>query len=155
MSDGASTKLIARLEGVVCAGPGRWHARCPAHEDRSPSLSIRDDGERVLLHCFAGCDPTDVLTAVGLAWRDLYPDPWECASKRPIEAARKYARKTFAQMDPMDLEREILRIAAADRRAGRPESIEDRARVQVAVLRLRAAAEAEGVVRRMTAEARP
>lgn len=146
--------LLARLEGIIPAGPGRWHARCPAHADKSPSLSIRDDGDKVLLHCFAGCDPSDVLTAVGLDWKDLYPDRWECARKRPNEGAARYARKVFAQLDPMDLEREVLRIAAADRRAGRPESIEDRARVQVAVLRIRAAAEAEGIMERMTAGAR-
>jgi DNA primase len=49
--------LLDRLEGVRACGPGRWVARCPAHEDRSPSLSIRkkDDGT-TLLHCFSGCE---------------------------------------------------------------------------------------------------
>ncbi len=146
--------LIAHLEGVIPSGPGRWHARCPAHDDRSPSLSIRDDGDKVLLHCFAGCDPSEVLTAVGLAWTDIYPDRDECAYRRPNESARKYARRTLAAADPLEIEREILRIAAADRRAGRPESVEDRARVQVAVLRIREAAEVENIVERLTAGAR-
>lgn len=55
-------------------GPGRWIACCPAHDDRSPSLSIREleDG-RVLAHCFSGCQVADVLTAVGLEFFDLYP----------------------------------------------------------------------------------
>ena len=54
---------------------GRWHgaygmARCPAHDDRDPSLSVRDgvDGEPVF-HCFAGCDwrnIKDVLRAKGI-----------------------------------------------------------------------------------------
>ena len=37
-------------------GNGNWQARCPAHADRSPSLSIGvgSDG-RILLHCLAGC----------------------------------------------------------------------------------------------------
>ena len=69
-----ATVLLDRLERVRQTGPGRWIARCPAHEDRSPSLSIRelDDG-RVLLYDFGGCEIGDVLSAVGLALRDLFP----------------------------------------------------------------------------------
>ncbi|WP_216819082.1 hypothetical protein [Thiohalocapsa sp. ML1] len=40
--------LLGRLDGVIRTGEGRWSARCPAHEDRSPSLSVRLDGERLL-----------------------------------------------------------------------------------------------------------
>lgn len=56
--------------------PGRWIARCPAHRDHSPSLSIRKgrDG-RVLLHCFTGCTVVAILGALGLASRDLYAGP--------------------------------------------------------------------------------
>ncbi len=68
-------KLIARLEGLRQTGPGRWIARCPAHDDRSPSLSVKelDDG-RTLVHCFAGCDPLSVVQAVGLEMTDLFPE---------------------------------------------------------------------------------
>ncbi|HEX7113693.1 MAG TPA: hypothetical protein VF193_01045 [Steroidobacter sp.] len=66
--------ILDRLDRVRQTGPGRWIARCPAHDDHSPSLSIRalDDG-RVLLHCFAGCGALDVLGAIGLEWSALYP----------------------------------------------------------------------------------
>jgi hypothetical protein len=66
--------LIDRLERVKQTGSGRWLARCPAHADGSPSLSIRelDDG-RVLVKCFAGCSALDILTAVGLDWSALFP----------------------------------------------------------------------------------
>jgi len=66
--------LLDRLERVKQTGPGRWLARCPAHEDRCPSLSIRalDDG-RVLVHDFGGCEVGDVLAAVGLNVSDLFP----------------------------------------------------------------------------------
>ena len=69
-----SARLLEHLDGVRPNGANRWTARCPAHEDRSSSLSIReaDDG-RVLLHCFAACSTIDVLAAVGLMLRDLYP----------------------------------------------------------------------------------
>ena len=68
--------LINRLQAVRTTGEGKYLARCPAHEDRSPSLSIRqlDDG-RVLLHCFAGCETQSVLAAVGLTFADIMPEP--------------------------------------------------------------------------------
>jgi hypothetical protein len=51
----------------------RWVARCPAHDDRRPSLSIADgrDG-RVLLRCFAGCEIERIVHALGLALADLF-----------------------------------------------------------------------------------
>ena len=66
--------LIARLDAVRTTGPGRWLARCPAHEDRHPSLAIRalEDG-RTLLHCFAGCPVDSVVSALGLRLSDLFP----------------------------------------------------------------------------------
>lgn len=68
--------IVSRLDGVRESGSGRYLARCPAHEDKSPSLSIRekDDG-RVLLHCFAGCETESVLDAIGLTMSDLYSEP--------------------------------------------------------------------------------
>lgn len=67
-------ELLNRLAAVRQTAHDRWIACCPAHEDNSPSLSIRelDDG-RVLLHCFAGCDAIDVLASLGLDWSALYP----------------------------------------------------------------------------------
>ena len=68
-------RLLDRLSGVRPTRTGRWIARCPAHEDHSPSLSIRDVGDRVLVHCFSGCPVGDVLSAVGLTLADLYTRP--------------------------------------------------------------------------------
>lgn len=67
--------ILQRLDRVRATGPGRWLACCPAHDDFSPSLSVRegDDG-RVLLHCFSGCGAHDVLRAVGATWRDVFPE---------------------------------------------------------------------------------
>lgn len=55
-----------RLIDLVGALSGRWHGyaamcRCPAHADNSPSLSLRQGQTSILVHCFAGCDPDDVL----------------------------------------------------------------------------------------------
>jgi hypothetical protein len=131
--------LLSRLQGVRPAGDGRWSALCSAHPDRTSSLSIRDTGERILIHCFAGCAADDVLAAVNLKWSDFYPDKWACARLRPNEGARRWARRALAAADPLDLEREVLRIAAAQIRSGRDLSIEDAARVELAKLRLESA----------------
>lgn len=48
------------------AGDG-WLIRCPAHDDHNPSLKLAEgDGGRLLVHCMAGCDPADVLAALGI-----------------------------------------------------------------------------------------
>jgi phage/plasmid primase-like uncharacterized protein len=59
---GAET--IAKALGGHRAGSG-WVARCPAHDDRTPSLSLADghDG-RLLVKCWAGCSAHDVLSAL-------------------------------------------------------------------------------------------
>jgi len=67
--------VISRLDGVRETAPGKYLARCPAHDDRSPSLAISegDDG-RVLIHDFAGCQTEDVLSAIGLTFSDVMPE---------------------------------------------------------------------------------
>ena len=69
-----TAELLARLHGVRKSGPDRWMAKCPAHEDSSPSLSVRaaEDG-RTLVNCMAGCEAGAVVGAVGLTLRDLFP----------------------------------------------------------------------------------
>jgi len=57
--------LLSRLSGVRELGPGRYMARCPAHDDQHPSLSIKVTDDRILLHCFAGCKYQDILQALG------------------------------------------------------------------------------------------
>lgn len=56
------------------AGAG-WSCQCPAHDDRTPSLSIRagDDG-RALVKCHAGCTVGAVCGAIGLRVADLFAD---------------------------------------------------------------------------------
>lgn len=55
--------------------PGTWTARCPAHDDRGPSLSILHGDRRWTAHCFAGCHEEDIWTAVGLTINDLWVTP--------------------------------------------------------------------------------
>lgn len=77
MSETPIRRVLSAIEmatGCPRQQSGGWIACCPAHEDRSPSLSIRaaEDG-RVLLHCHAGCPTEAVLRALGLVWQDLMP----------------------------------------------------------------------------------
>ncbi len=80
-------RLAARGLAVRGTGPGRWMAACPAHDDRSPSLSLRNradpDGDRVLVNCFAGCAAEDVLAALGLDFGDLYDRERPREPRRP------------------------------------------------------------------------
>lgn len=77
----AAHRVIERLHGVKQTGPGRWIGQCPAHEDKSPSLSIREIDDRVLVHDFGGCDTSDVLAALGLSLSDLFERPLtQCAA---------------------------------------------------------------------------
>ena len=65
--------LLPRLDQVKETGADKWQARCPAHPDRNPSLSIaRGDDGRVLLKCWAGCGAADVVQSVGLTLADLF-----------------------------------------------------------------------------------
>ncbi len=66
-------RLLAVLDKVRNRGDSSWMACCPAHNDKNPSLSIKEtkDGD-VLLHCFAGCGVDDVVAALGLEMSDLF-----------------------------------------------------------------------------------
>lgn len=98
--------LLSRLDRVKRTGPGRWIARCPAHGDKSPSLSIRecDDG-RVLLHDFAGCSIEEVLGAVGLTFDALFPE-------RPIDHHVKRERRPFFPSDVFEIALHEITIAS-------------------------------------------
>jgi len=127
--------LLSRLDKVRQTGSNRWMARCPAHEDRDPSLSIRElpDG-RTLVHCFAGCSPDDVLAAVSLDWRELSPQTYTGKPNGTPHWARKF--------NPLDLlqivseEVTLVAIIANDMLAKRAISEEDWKRVATAASRI-------------------
>jgi len=67
--------LLSQLQKVRKTSAGEWVACCPAHEDRTPSLSLKDCGDgRLLLHCFGGCAVEEVCLALGLTLSDLMPE---------------------------------------------------------------------------------
>ena len=127
--------LIDRLEGVRESGPGRWVARCPAHEDRSPSLSIREiaDGT-VLIHDFAGCSPSDILAAVGLELRDLFPEP--LTHHRQPRRDRRHAHAAIEALKALSTESLVVLVAARAVAAGKALDDRDQSRLADAIVRI-------------------
>lgn len=64
--------FLHRLNGVT-GHDGQYKAKCPAHADKKPSLSVGlGDDNRILIHCQAGCSVDAVLDAMGLSRKDLF-----------------------------------------------------------------------------------
>ncbi len=110
---------MTEAERITRALGGRWAGRkgicrCPAHDDRSPSLSVAEgrDG-RLLLRCFTGCSFKDVVAALrgrgildGIG-RNYRPDPAEVARREAEERADRekriaQARTTWTETGPIE-----------------------------------------------------
>jgi hypothetical protein len=132
--------FLSHLDGVKRTGADRWLACCPAHDDKRPSLSIREiDGDRVLVHCWAGCSVEEVLGAVDLTFDSLYPT-------RPTHHARP-ERRPFPAADVLrasEHEALIVAVAASNLGNGLELTEEDRARLLLASSRLSAAVKESG-----------
>jgi hypothetical protein len=68
---------------------GTWKVHCPAHDDRSPSLRITHDGEKVLAYCYAGCSAQAICAAIGITLRDLFSDDRPSTYSTPASKRRK------------------------------------------------------------------
>lgn len=117
--------LISKLDKVTRSrtSKDRWQARCPAHDDKGPSLSIRetDDG-RVLVHCFAGCSVHEIAQAVGLELSDLFPPGADGQHYRPesLTPAERQALQARLAASRADRAAEQVAIhAEAAKRAAR------------------------------------
>jgi len=93
-------ELVSRLQKVRSTGPNKWMACCPAHQDKTASLSIRAEADgRILLHCFGGCGTDDVLGSMGLQFSDVMPErlshslPPKRQAIAPSEALRLLRRE--------------------------------------------------------------
>lgn len=65
-------ELISRFEKVKGNGLNSYICRCPVHKDKEPSLSLKEVDDRILMHCHAGCDTSNILGYVGLEVKDLF-----------------------------------------------------------------------------------
>ena len=124
-------RLLPHLEGVRPTASAQYAAKCPAHDDKSPSLSIRDLGDRVLIHCFAGCEPDEIMDAVGLSLADLFVR-CETHGLMPIRE-RWNARALLRELSDESV---LVLIAATDMLQNRPLPPEDYHRLRTAVDRI-------------------
>lgn len=97
--------LVERLGGRWTPAGGL--CRCPAHDDRNPSLSVRPGRTRLLLHCFAGCTPAEVLRALD---REHLLDPK--GPSLPASAVHDDHRLSAAALRIWNLSRSIQGTAA-------------------------------------------
>lgn len=88
-------EFMKRLEGVREDHPGQYSAKCPAHDDKTASLSVgKGRDNRIVVHCHAGCDHRDILATMGLSEADLFDD-----SRKPVREAKHSRRKIVARYD--------------------------------------------------------
>jgi hypothetical protein len=120
--------LLSRLDKVRSTGNGKWMACCSAHNDRSPSLAIKQtDDEKLLLHCFSGCSVVDILGAIGLELSDLMPEnpSYQKGNKPP-------RFNKYELFDRLVHESIILSLAVRQLLNFQDLSTEDEARVSIA-----------------------
>ena len=89
-----------------------WTAKCPAHEDHNPSLSLAEGRDGILLFCHAGCGLVSICDALGIEPHDLFYD------SKPgfhITALYDYVDETGALLF------QVVRLAPKDFRQRRPD----------------------------------
>ncbi len=140
-TDDTFDRILGMLENVHRTGDDRFTARCPAHTDKHRSFGGRllADG-RILLNCFAQCEISSVLAALGLEMKDLFPKPLTTTflpGQRPnlYHAAREAFRAVHFEVL-------LVAISAENVANGIALSDDDRDRLILAAQRIRSAAEA-------------
>src|SRR5215212_1716415 len=85
-------EVLGRL-AVVSRNGEKAMCFCPAHDDRnSPSLSLKVENGKLLLHCFAGCQPEDIVSEIGLEMKDLFVEGGGGSSIPSCTPARLHAK---------------------------------------------------------------
>ncbi len=79
-------KLLSKLDQVKPLKNGEYQARCPAHDDKTASLSLTEKNGKLLLKCHAGCSVESILYSLGLEKKQLFEEK----EKDRIEAVYKY-----------------------------------------------------------------
>jgi hypothetical protein len=104
--------ILPLLTKVRPRRPGQWSACCPAHEDKSPSLSVLEfpDGG-VTFTCFAGCSKPEIVAALGMDMAALYPP----RAKSGREPQRQPRLLTAGQaLELLDNELNLVAVAAGN-----------------------------------------
>jgi len=116
MSSAAADRVLSLLNAVRPRGTDQWTARCPAHDDHRPSLSIRHVGDRVLVKCWIGCPAADIVTALGLTLADLFDTPPRDYKPNPDTQRKRRALEGFRQRREQELVRCAAELRTRDRR---------------------------------------
>lgn len=88
-------EVLSCLDKVKSSGVNKWKACCPAHDDKSPSLAITETSDgTVLLRCWVGCTAKDIVTAIGLELRDLFPGE-KRGRRGPSKSAIEHERMVY------------------------------------------------------------
>lgn len=135
VNNNALHMLLASLENVRQTSTDSFIARCPAHNDQSPSLAIRETADgTILLHCFAGCSVHEICDAAGVDISELFPP--RTASQAPSE------RRPFPAIDALQaisFEAQVVVVAASSMLADEPLAAVDRQRLHLALGRINSA----------------
>jgi len=139
----ALDKILPQLRGVRSRGHGRWMAHCPAHDDRTASLSVAEGADgRVLLRCFAGCEVSDVLAAAGKDLGDLFPHALEHRLK-PLATARLLSANDALRL--LRRETALVAVCASDLARGQALCDEVKSRLMLACGRVALLAQEAGL----------
>lgn len=94
--------VLGRLQGVRRNGSG-WKALCPAHADHNPSLSVRENNGKILLHCFAGCTVEAICDALKIKVANLFLTPG-VFQQEPTEVreAQKHIQNLRSRLTPRE-----------------------------------------------------
>ena len=131
-------QILNKLDKVRKSGKG-YSARCPAHEDKNPSLLLSElpDG-RILIKCLAGCSGQEILQNIGLSLSDLYPQNglgyYRSLANIDKEIQQKKANKVIDKKNHYEL---ILSLAKSKRESGEKLSDDEMRQEKQAFLALR------------------
>ncbi|WP_447986373.1 hypothetical protein [Nitrospira sp. Nam74] len=92
--------VLSRLERVRPTSRG-WSACCPAHPDRTPSLSLAEGDTCVLMKCWAGCELNEIAAAMGIRVADLFyhPASGKRRTGRSVSKRRDWRKEAAALED--------------------------------------------------------
>jgi hypothetical protein len=132
---------VEKMLGMLTKVKGRngsWTACCPAHNDKGPSLAIREteDG-RVLIHCFAGCEALMIVQALGMDLTDLFPP--DDKRREYLVEGKKSMKPAFYASDLMRIisfEALLVSVCAYDLSQGKKLSETDRERMKLSQKRI-------------------
>ena len=128
--------FLGYFEKSYRSGKDEYQCLCPAHNDRTASLSIKNlsDG-RILINCFAGCAANDIMEAVGLTFDDIVPK--RLGDFKPVSKPFN----PYAVLKAISNETLLVALAGLELSNGKTLPQEDKDRLLTAVNRLREAYE--------------